>query len=124
MSALFHLIFGWFGIATLIGVAAVAVAVFSVWIGAMLPGPLTFMTAHLRHYAILVAIAAFSFTAISGKFYNDGLKFKQGQWDAAVQAAIERGEAARSDAERDVGNGSGGAGGLSDDKLDRDKSPM
>lgn len=105
MSAIFHLIFGWFGIATLIGIAAVLVAVFSVWIGAMLPGPLTFLTAHLRHYAILVTIAAFSFTSVAGKFYNDGLKFKQAQWDAAKAAALKIGNDAHSGAERDVDGG-------------------
>jgi hypothetical protein len=42
----------------------------------------------------------------------------QRKWDAAVVAAIERGEKARSDAERDVD--SNGNGVVRDDKFDRD----
>ena len=63
--------------------------------------------------AVAVAVAA-----ILGGVYlkgrSDGASSVQAKWDAAVQAAIERGEGARRDAERDVERG------VPDDKFNRD----
>lgn len=102
MHAFFHLLFGWFGVATLIGCAAVAVAIFSVWIDSVMPVVLLPFTTNLRHYAIAVAIIAFSFTAVSGRYYNEGIKIEKAKWDAAVQAAIDKGQKAHDDAEHSV----------------------
>jgi Tfp pilus assembly major pilin PilA len=82
-------------IATLVGIAAVFVAI-------ALPKWLYFIT-DLRKWAIVVAAIAFSYTSIAGKFYHDGLKEKQRQWDVALQLEAARSETAREDAERAVG---------------------
>jgi len=50
--------------------------------------------------------------------FNKGKDHVQAKWDAAVQRAIERGEKARTDAERDVG--AEPADGVRDDKFNRD----
>lgn len=105
LSAIFNLIWGWFGVATLIGLGAIAVVIFSGWIETILPPLLAYPATKLRHYAILVAIAAFSFTAISGRYYNEGIRFKQAQWDDAKAKALKTGNDARSGAERSVDDG-------------------
>lgn len=105
MHAFFHLLFGWFGVATLIGCAAVAVAVFSVWIASVMPVFLVPFTTNLRHCAIAVAIIAFSFTAVSGRYYNEGIKIEKAKWDDAKAAALKTGNDAHSDAERSVDDG-------------------
>jgi len=56
----------------------------------------------LRKWAITIAVIAFSFTSIAGKFYHDGLSVKQAQWDKAKAASVTVSEKARSNAERDV----------------------
>lgn len=66
---------------------------------------------------LVVAIAG----GIYGKGYFDGKANVQARWDAAVQAAIERGANARVDAERDVG---AEPDGVRDDKFDRDRGSM
>lgn len=105
-----NLVWGWFGIANAIGVAAIILALYV----PPLPFFLSRFSSNLRVIAIYVAIGAFSFSAVAGKFYHDGLAVKQHEWDAAVVAqskkvgkAVER---ARDDAN---------AGGLSD-RYDRD----
>ena len=60
--------------------------------------------------------------SIYAKGHYDGAANVQRKWDAAVQAAVERGEKARSDAESDVGRESPDR--LRDDKFDRDKGAM
>ena len=84
-------------IATLIGCGAVAVAI-------LLPKPFDFIT-DLRKWAVVVAVVAFSFTAIAGKFYHDGLAEKQRQWNVALdreavngaKILLDAGRAARND---------------------------
>lgn len=83
-------------IGTLIGCAAVAAAVFSQNI------IVRFAIPDLRKWAIVVAVIAFGYTAVLGKGYLHGLDVKQAQWNAALAAEAEHGEAARSDAERTV----------------------
>jgi hypothetical protein len=97
------LIGGWLAAGGLVVVAALA-------IGAYLPG--------LRPLAIAVAVAALVSTFFLAKGVHLGIALEKARWDAAEQRAAERGEKARIDAERAVGNGD--AGGLRDDRFDRD----
>lgn len=60
----------------------------------------------------LVILAVISGVYLKGR--SDGAAGKQAEWDAAVKAAIGRGESARRDAERDVD------GGMRDDQFNRD----
>jgi len=53
---------------------------------------------------------------------HNGAARVQAKWDNAVQAAIERGEKARTDAESSVDRDS--SGGVSNDRFDRDARPM
>ena len=62
----------------------------------------------------LVIFAAFSGTYVKGRF--DGGAKVQAKWDRAVQAAIVRGERARSAAESNADR-------LPDDLLNRDNAP-
>ena len=64
----------------------------------------------------LVVLAAFGGVYLKGD--SNGAARVQGRWDAAVQAAIERGEKARTDAESAVDGEP--AGGVRDDKFNRD----
>jgi hypothetical protein len=77
-------------IATLIGAGAVAIAVLE-------PSFLDKIT-DLRKWAIAVAVVAFSYSSIAGKFYADGLREKQAEWNAALAREITDGEKARADA--------------------------
>lgn len=95
LDSLWHFVASTASIGTIIGCVAVAIAI-------LLPPALTVFLPQLRLYAIVVAIVAFSFTTIAGKFYNDGLSVKQAQWDKAKAASVTTSEKARSDAERDV----------------------
>lgn len=94
-QSLWAFVFSSASIATLIGCGALLVA-------ATLPKQLDFIT-DLRKWAVVVAAIAFSYTAIAGKFYNDGLAEKQRQWDEAVQREAGKSEEARADAERTIG---------------------
>ena len=82
---------------TLIGCAAVAVAVFS---GNII---VRFAIPDLRKWAIVVAVIAFGYTAVLGKGYVHGLAVKQSQWDAALAAEAIAGDTARSDAVGTIG---------------------
>ena len=74
-----------------------------------------------RYVAVgLVVIAALGGAYIKGNY--DGSARVQAKWDNAVQAAIERGEKARADAESSVDRDS--HGGVSNDHFDRDARPM
>jgi hypothetical protein len=72
-----------------------------------------------------VAIGA-AVVALAGGIWlhgdHNGASRIQGRWDAAVQATIERGEKARTDAESSIERDP--AGGVSNDKYDRDTRPM
>lgn len=91
--AAWQFIFGWAGFAILIGVSAVAVAI-------MTPPAIARFIPNLRMTAIIVAITAFSFTTIAGKYYADGLDVKQSEWDQALGREADNGNKARSDAVR------------------------
>lgn len=94
LDSLWHFVVSAASIFTIIGVAATLIAVF-------LPKPFDWIT-DLRKWAIVVAVIAFSFTAIAGKFFNDGLNVKQAQWEAAVAAEAVTGDSIGAEAERSV----------------------
>lgn len=96
VNSLWHFIASSASVATIIGCTALAVAIFS---GNII---VRFAIPDLRKWAIVVAVIAFSYTSIAGKFYNDGLSVKQAQWDASLVKETENGEKARDDAERTV----------------------
>ena len=93
--ALWHFIASSASLATLIGCGAVAVAVLT-------PPLIARFIPNLRVVALCVAAAAFYSSFVAGKFYYAGLKVKQTEWDRAVDAEVDNGEAARSDAESTV----------------------
>jgi hypothetical protein len=93
LNSLWHFIYSSASVATLIGYGAAAVAV-------LLPKQLDFIT-DLRKWAIVVAVIAFSYTSVAGKFYNVGLAVKQAQWDAALVREAKDGDKILKDAERD-----------------------
>jgi hypothetical protein len=97
------LISGWLAAGGFIVVAALA-------IGWYLPA--------FRAVAIAVAVAALTSTFFLAKGVHLGIALEKARWDAAEQRAVARGEKARTDAERTVGNGD--AGGLRNDQFDRD----
>ena len=94
LESAWHFVFGWPAVAVLIGIAATAAAVFSENI------IVKFAIPDLRKWAVVVAVIAFSFTAIAGKFYNDGLSEKQRQWDADLAREATSGAKILLDAER------------------------
>jgi hypothetical protein len=99
MSAIesaWHFVFGWPAVAVLIGIAATAAAIFSENI------IIKFAIPDLRKWAICVAVVAFSFTAIAGKYYNDGLAEKRRQWDADLEREAANGAKILLDAGRDA----------------------
>lgn len=108
LDSLWHFVFSSASLGTIIGCVAVAIAI-------LLPPALTVFLPQLRLYAIIVAVAAFSFTSIAGKFYHDGLAVKQAQWDAALKSTLDDGTKARRDAESDAA-----AGKLRDNRDNRD----
>jgi hypothetical protein len=97
IESLWHFVFGWPAIDMLVGVAAIAIA-------ALEPPLVAAIIPDLRKWAICVAVVAFTFLSISGKFYHDGLAEKQRQWDVALSQEVTKGEQARTDAESTVRN--------------------
>lgn len=96
IQSLWHFLFGWPSLAIIIGVISVAIAVLEpAWVAKFIPD--------LRKTAIAVAIVAFTFTSIAGKYYNDGLTEKKRQWDEAISREVASGEQARADAVKSVG---------------------
>ena len=96
LADIWHFLFGWASIAILVGIGATALALLE-------PAPVAVLIPDLRKWAIAVAVVAFSFTLISGKYYDDGLTEKQSQWDAAAKQEIVNGDKARADAVVTVG---------------------
>lgn len=82
-------------VTTLIGCGAVAVAVLT-------PPLIARFIPNLRVIAICVAAVAFSYTFVLAKGFNHGLQVKQVEWNRAIEAEADNGEAARSDAESTV----------------------
>lgn len=93
--ALWEFVLSSASLATLIGAGAVAVAVLT-------PPLIAAFIPNLRMVAICVAVGAFSYSTVAGKFYHDGLAVKQAEWDAAKAQEAKNGEAARAGAEHDV----------------------
>ena len=111
LEAAWHFVFGWPSVTILIGSAATAVAVF-------LPPTVALVMPGLRRFAVIVAVIAFSLTAIMGKYYNDGLNEIKAQVDAGLAREAVQGEAAHDDAVHAVD--AAGAGGLRNDRWNRD----
>ena len=74
---------------------------------------------HIREWAILGAILAASHTFVYGIGVRDGEVRVKAQWNAATQAAIERGQNARSAAERSIGGTPANDRGLRNDPDNR-----
>jgi hypothetical protein len=94
-TAAWHFLFSSASLATLIGCGAVAIAVLT-------PPIIAAFIPNLRVAAICVAAAAFYSSFVAGKFYDAGLKVKQAEWDRALAAEVDAGEAARADAESTI----------------------
>lgn len=89
--ALWQIVWSSASLATLIGCGAVAIAVLT-------PPIVARFIPNLRVVAICVAAVAFSYTFVLAKGYNHGLQVKQVEWDRAIDAEVDNGETARSDA--------------------------
>jgi hypothetical protein len=111
LEALWHFFFGWPSVTILVGVAAVVIAVIE-------PPFLDALIPNLRKFAILVAVVAFSITAIMGKYYNDGLNEIKAQVNDGLVRETAQGEAAHDNAVRTVDTA--GARGLQNDRWNRD----
>lgn len=94
-SAILNLLWSSASIGTLVGCAAVFVAV-------ALPAPLARIT-DLRKWAIVVAVIAFGYSATFTRGMNHGLAVKQAEWDSGLVKEADRATTDRSDAERAVG---------------------
>lgn len=86
-----HYFFGWPSFSVIVGIVALVIATLE-------PPFLATIIPDLRRTMIAVAAVAFAFTAISGKYYNDGLSEKQRQWNAAVSQEAANGEKDRANA--------------------------
>lgn len=95
LASLWHFVFGWPSVAILIGAAATAIAILE-------PPLVAALIPDLRKWAIVVAVIAFSFTAIAGKYYHDGIAELQRQWSESLAKEADQGEQARTDADRTV----------------------
>jgi hypothetical protein len=91
LASVAHFFFGWPSLAVIIGIVALVIATLE-------PPIVAAVIPDLRRTAIAVAIIAFTFTSIAGKYYHDGLGEKQREWDAAVTQEAANGEKARADA--------------------------
>jgi hypothetical protein len=98
LNQLWHFMLSPVPIATLIGCGAAAVAV-------LLPPFIAAIVPNLRIVAICVAVGAFAYISVAGKFYNDGLKVERAISDKAKQDAVDRGRAARGGAASDDDSG-------------------
>lgn len=96
-SVVWGLLFSSFSVAILIGIGAVAVAILT-------PPIIARFIPNLRVTAIYVAIGAFSYSFVAGKFYNDGVSAKQSEWDASLAKEVRDGEKILEDAKRDAGS--------------------
>lgn len=94
LDSLWHFVWSSASIGTLVGAAATAVAILQ-------PKQLDRFT-DLRKWMVVVAVVAFSYTSVAGKFYHDGLSVKQAQWDEALRTEAGDGAKILSDARRDA----------------------
>jgi hypothetical protein len=91
-AAFWNLATGLFSVSILIGCGALAIAIFT-------PPLIARFVPNLRTTALLVAAGAFSFSAVAGKYYHDGLAAKQAEWDRALVRETDHGEIAREKAD-------------------------
>lgn len=92
LAEIWHFVLGWPAADVLVGAAAVAIAVLE-------PPLIAALIPDLRKWAIAVAVVAFTFLSISGKYYHDGIAVKQAEWDAALAAEAASGAKILGDAE-------------------------
>lgn len=86
-----HFFFGWPSLAVIVGIVCLVIATLE-------PPIIAAIIPDLRKWAIAVAVVAFTFTSIAGKYYHDGINERQSQWDAAVAQEAANGEKAHVDA--------------------------
>lgn len=113
LHAAWHFIWSSATIAMTIGVVATAVAILE-------PKQLDAVT-DLRKWCICIAVIAFSFTAVAGKFYNDGIAFTRAEWAASQLKETDQGEKARDDAVQSVGAEPSDRGVFSSDPFNRNR---
>ncbi len=85
----------------------------------MISAVVSFFLSPLGRWVAGALLIAALLGGIYTKGYSDGKQNVQSKWDAAVQAAIQRGTNARTEAERDI-EPQPSPGSLSDDKFNRD----
>jgi hypothetical protein len=112
IEAIWHFLFGWPSVAILIGAGATAIAILE-------PPTIALVIPGLRKLAIMVAVVAFTLTAIMGKYYNDGLNEIKAQVSDGLAREAVQGEAARSDAVHAV-DAPGSTRGMQNDRWNRD----
>lgn len=113
ITELWHFLFGWPGADIVVGICAVAVAVLE-------PPIIAAIIPDLRKWAICLAVLAFSLTAISGKFFNDGIAVKQAEWNKALAAEAVNGEKDRAAAVAAVGSDDPDRSVFQNDSFNRD----
>jgi hypothetical protein len=91
LESIGHYFFGWPSVSVIVGIVALVIATLE-------PAIIAKIIPDLRRTMIAVAVIAFTFTAISGKYYNDGLSEKQRQWNAEIAQETVNGEKARANA--------------------------
>lgn len=96
LASIGHFFFGWPSLSILVGIGALVIATLE-------PPIIAAIIPDLRKWSIAVAVVAFSLTSIAGKYYDDGIKERQSQWDAAVAKEAVNGDKARTDAVATVG---------------------
>lgn len=94
-NALWHLVTSTTSLATLVGIGAVAVAILT-------PPLVARFIPNLRVVAIVVAVAAFSYTSVGAHFYAKGLAVKQAEWAASLAKEADDGGQILDDARRDA----------------------
>lgn len=99
MHFIFDTLWGWLSITAIIVIAC---------------GVVAWLFPPFRRIAIMIGVGALSAATIYTKGTRDAARRKQAEWDASERKSIDRGNTARSDAERDV------AAGRVRDKFDRD----
>lgn len=104
LDLLFNSLWGWWGIGGVVVAGALAVAWF-------IPP--------LRGIALAVAGGAAAAVTLYTKGSRDGSRRNEAKWNAAERKMVDKGNAARVDAERRVASGK-----LSDDEFNRDRGKV
>jgi hypothetical protein len=89
-------------------------------LGCIAVGAVCWNLTPVRQAAFWLAAVAAVGTGLYTKGYSDGRIEEKVEWQAAEQRAVDRGQAARRDADRAVRDRGQGAGRMSDDEFRRD----